>query len=139
MHTLNSPIDEKKLNLYSSEFISIPNRSILFEWLKDVNDDLKLSSRTLFYAYYLIDLHISSIKPKKQDYQLYGSACYYISSQINDAWPEYIRKKELVELSDNSFTKNEIQRMIEKILDLEKSRSEPDDPVKLAYASFGII
>ncbi len=94
--------------------IKLSHRKILFEWLKDITQECEYSNRTLFLSLYIIDKYMNQINPSIKQLQLYGSACYYISSLINDSF--YIPKTDLVYLSENNFTKEELKNMTYKIL-----------------------
>eukprot|EP00752_Nemacystus_decipiens_P002871 g2672.t1 len=84
-------------------------RSVLVDWICEVCDQFKLSSRTLFQAVDLIDRSLSAFDVPRKKLQLLGCACVVLASKYEEIYAP--TAEELAHISDNTYTRAEIIAM----------------------------
>ncbi|CBJ31007.1 Putative cyclin A [Ectocarpus siliculosus] len=84
-------------------------RSVLVDWICEVCDQFKLSSRTLFQAVDLIDRSLSAFEVPRGKLQLLGCACVVLASKYEEIYAP--TAEELAHISDNTYTRAEIIAM----------------------------
>ncbi|CAM9413969.1 unnamed protein product, partial [Scytosiphon promiscuus] len=84
-------------------------RSVLVDWICEVCDQFKLSSRTLFQAVDLIDRSLSAFDVPRGKLQLLGCACVVLASKYEEIYAP--TAEELAHISDNTYTRTEIIAM----------------------------
>eukprot|EP00826_Nyctotherus_ovalis_P005139 TRINITY_DN11152_c0_g2_i3.p1 TRINITY_DN11152_c0_g2~~TRINITY_DN11152_c0_g2_i3.p1 ORF type:complete len:376 (-),score=87.78 TRINITY_DN11152_c0_g2_i3:19-1146(-) len=89
-------------------------RSILIDWLVDVNIRFKLLPETLFLTVNIIDRYLQSQQVKKHLLQLVGVTAAFIASKYEEIYPPEI--KDFVYITDYAYTKDEILLMEQKVL-----------------------
>ena len=96
--------------------VSYNMRSILVDWLIQVQHHLKLCQETLYLAVGILDqvLHRREVDPDKL--QLVGISSLLISSKLEEYYPVHIKK--LLHLTENSYTKAEVTQMERVLLDV---------------------
>lgn len=130
-------LNEMRAAIKNKHDIGIYQIAILIVWLTEVAHEYKLAPRTYFYA---IDL-LFTILPKidqiiKDNLQLYGITCIYVSCLINEIMiPEL---SDFSYITDNSSTEKEIaiaSRQIVEAMDYNLIRSTCTD-YYMIYQSF---
>jgi Cyclin, N-terminal domain/Cyclin, C-terminal domain len=98
----------------SQKDINEKMRAILVDWLIDVHAKFKMTLETLPLTINLIDRYLDRNQMSKQKLQLLGVSCLLIASKYEDIYPPEV--KELVKVTDNAFTKEEIMDMESSVL-----------------------
>jgi len=96
--------------------VSCNMRSILVDWLIQVQHHLKLCQETLYLAVGILDqvLHRREVDPDKL--QLVGITSLLIASKLEEYYPVDIKK--LLHLTENSYKKVEVTQMERVLLDV---------------------
>ncbi|ESQ48893.1 hypothetical protein EUTSA_v10020791mg [Eutrema salsugineum] len=89
-------------------------RSILVDWLVDVNIKLDLSPETLYLTINIIDRFLSLKTVPKRELQLLGVSALLIASKYEEIWPAQVY--DLVYVTDNSYNNKQILVMEKTIL-----------------------
>ena len=119
----NLLIDEKKfiskqiidfLYMNNQEQINKEMRSILINWLIEVQDKFNYTEQTLFLTISLIDRYSSFKKILRSEYQLVGIACLFIACKHEEI--ELPNSKDFLFITENAYTKEELFNMEYKIL-----------------------
>lgn len=119
---------------YMSNQMDINNtmRSILIDWLVDVNIRFKLLPETLFLTVNIIDRYLQKQQVKKCSLQLVGVTAALIASKYEEIYPPEV--KDFVYITDYAYTKDEILLMEQKILNtLEFNVTVPSSNRFLEY------
>ena len=90
-------------------------RKILLDWLIDVHAKFKLSTETLFLTINIIDRYLSKKSIHRKYLQLLGVTSLLIASKYEDIYPPEI--KDFIFMTDNAYTKGELIKMENDILD----------------------
>ena len=98
----------------SGSEIKDTSRAFLIEWLIDVHRKFRLVSETLYVAVYIIDCYLSVESVKKSELHILGVTALLISTKYEEIYPP--RLKELIQVSENKFTKEEILKLEQKVL-----------------------
>ena len=98
----------------SQEEISTFRRAILVDWLVDVQVYLELHNEILYRAVKMTDIYLSRRKVKKENLQLVGAAAFLLAFKIEKGYHRVV--DDLVCLSDDSFTKQELMKMERRML-----------------------
>ena len=115
--------DEKKfissqiidfLYMNNQEQINQEMRSILINWLIEVQDKFNYTEQTLFLTISLIDRYSSFKKILRSEYQLVGIACLFIACKHEEI--ELPNSKDFLFITENAYTKEELFNMEYKIL-----------------------
>lgn len=90
-------------------------RAILVDWLIDVHLKFKLLNETLFLTINIIDRFLSTKQTvQRSKLQLLGVSSLLISTKYEEIYPPTV--KDLVYITDNAYTKDEILQMESNIL-----------------------
>eukprot|EP00088_Acartia_fossae_P024761 TRINITY_DN25654_c0_g1_i1.p1 TRINITY_DN25654_c0_g1~~TRINITY_DN25654_c0_g1_i1.p1 ORF type:complete len:413 (-),score=86.25 TRINITY_DN25654_c0_g1_i1:157-1395(-) len=84
-------------------------RSMLVDWIVQVQHYLRLSQETLYLSIKMIDLVISKRDIPSDKLQLVGISCILIASKMEEYYPADIRK--LISLTSDSYTKKQVLKM----------------------------
>lgn len=98
--------------------ISFETRAVLIDWLIDVQIHFKCANETLFLCFSIIDTYLSLRLISKQKLQLLGITAFSIACKYEEIYPPYL--KDLVNITDNTFSSFEILQMEGEILTLLK-------------------
>lgn len=93
--------------------IVIRCREILFEWLYEVAAQFKLSIKTIWSAFDLIDRYTCKVPVSRADYQLVGVASLALAMKMHDV--VYYEIRDLVHMTDHAYTTLQISAMETKI------------------------
>ena len=100
----------------SGSEIKDTSRAFLIEWLIDVHRKFRLVSETLYVAVYIIDCYLSVESVKKSELHILGVTALLISTKYEEIYPP--RLKELIQVSENKFSKDEILKLEQKVLQI---------------------
>ena len=107
--------------------VRVNHRTILVDWLVEVVDEYSLSSETLFAAVDYIDRYLGFKQVHRHKLQLLGCACILLTSKRFENFILPVR--ELVYISDNTYTHHEIIKMeksVCQVLQFDKSTEHMD-------------
>ncbi|CAG7721077.1 unnamed protein product [Allacma fusca] len=94
--------------------ISHRMRSILIDWIVEVTIEFDCCEDTLFLAASIIDRFLSKMNVPKSKLQLIGTASLFIACKYEETTPPGI--KDFVYITDDTYTKDQILRMEQIIL-----------------------
>ena len=106
-------IDNEYLKKVQTE-IKDTSRGFLVEWIIDVHRKFKLMPETLFCTISIIDRFLSKVSIKKLELHLLGVTALLISTKYEEIYAPEL--KDLLTVSENKFTKDEVLKMETKIL-----------------------
>ena len=89
-------------------------RAILIDWLIEVHYRFKLKSETLFQTVWIIDTYLTLNQITRAKLQLLGIASLLISCKSQEIY--YPQLKELIDITDGAYVKNELLEMENTIL-----------------------
>jgi len=91
-------------------------RSILLDWLNDVQIMFKLLPETLYMATFMLDSFLQKERKKipKEKLQLVGSACMFTAAKAEET--QYPSVSDFVYISDGAFTARSVRAMERRIL-----------------------
>lgn len=84
-------------------------RAILIDWLVEVHLKFKLVPETLYLTVNLIDRYLEIEQVKREKLQLVGVTAMLIACKYEEIYPPEV--KDFVYITDNAYTKQEIQDM----------------------------
>lgn len=84
-------------------------RAILIDWLVEVHLKFKLVPETLYLTVNLIDRYLEIEQVKRDKLQLVGVTAMLIACKYEEIYPPEV--KDFVYITDNAYTKQEIQDM----------------------------
>jgi len=90
------------------------SRAFLIEWIIDVHRKFKLLSETLYVTVSIIDRYLSRVSIEKKQLHILGVAAILIATKYEEIYPPEM--KELLSVSENKFTKQEVLKMESQIL-----------------------
>jgi Cyclin, N-terminal domain len=112
----NSMIEMEKLYLIDNEYlkkvqteIKDTSRGFLVEWIIDVNRKFRLLPETLYVTISIIDRFLSKVNIKKSQLHMLGVASILIAAKYEEIYPPEL--KDLLAISENKFTKEEVLQM----------------------------
>ena len=115
-------IEEEKIqmnNINSNYFNCQPEitpymRSILIDWIIDINRQFKFKEETLYLTIYFIDAYLSKKYIEKRNFQLLGISSLLISSKLNEV---FLRKiSDYSDITYNTYKIKDILNMEKDIL-----------------------
>lgn len=86
----------------------------MVEWIIDVHRKFRLMSETLYVTINIVDRYLSLKQIKKSELHLLGVTALLISTKYEEIYPPEL--KDLLSVSENKFTKQEVLKMEAKIL-----------------------
>lgn len=101
-------------------------RSILINWLIEVHFKFDLMQETLYLTVTLLDRYLSQVQIKKNEMQLVGLTALLLASKYEDFW--HPRVKDLISISAESYTRDQMLRMEKLILKKLKFRLNTPTP-----------
>ena len=90
------------------------SRAFLVEWIIDVHRKFRLVPETLYVTVFLIDRYLSTKMIRKNQLHILGVASLLISTKYEEIYPPEL--KDLLSVSENKFTRNEVLAMERDIL-----------------------
>lgn len=101
-------------------------RGILINWLIEVHLKFDLMQETLYLMVTLLDQYLSSETIKKNELQLVGLTALLLASKYEDFW--HPKVKDLVSISAESYTRDQMLKMEKAILKKLKFRLNAPTP-----------
>ncbi|XP_062012118.1 putative cyclin-B3-1 isoform X1 [Rosa rugosa] len=101
-------------------------RGILVNWLIEVHFKFDLMQETLYLMVTLLDQYLSQVPIKKNEMQLVGLTALLLASKYEDFW--HPRVKELISISAESYTRDQVLEMERLILKKLKFRLNTPTP-----------
>lgn len=96
------------------EFINEKMRTILVDWLVEVHLKFKMVPESLYITIQVIDRYLSLKTVRRSKLQLVGVASLLVAAKYEEIYPPEL--KELVYITDNAYSKQEILEMEAEIL-----------------------
>lgn len=106
-------IDPLYLSTVQNE-IKDTSRAFLVEWIIDVHRKFKLMPETLYLTVNIIDRYLALCNIKKSQLHMLGVTALLISTKYEEIYPPEL--KDLLQVSENKFTKEEVLSMENEIL-----------------------
>jgi len=103
-------------NFLDSSGVSVNMRSILVDWIIQVQHYLNLCQETLYNAVYILDTILGRREVEPEKLQLVGIASLLVASKLEEYYPADIKK--LLHLTENSYTAKELLHMEMVLLDV---------------------
>lgn len=107
--------DSKILFNLNKNNVTPKMRLILFDWIHEISNKLKLKLKTTALIFELIDIYFTNNTVSKNKYQLLGITCLFIASKYEEIEPAQLSG--LVELCNDYYTCYEILDMEKNILE----------------------
>ncbi|XP_003737252.2 G2/mitotic-specific cyclin-A [Galendromus occidentalis] len=89
--------------------ISSDMRSVLVDWLVEVNEEYQQSDESLFLTVSLIDRFLSMMSVVRGKLQLVGTAAILVAAKVEEIYPPQLT--DLVYITDDTYTASQIIRM----------------------------
>ena len=106
-------IDNEYLKKVQTE-VKDTSRGFLIEWIIDVHRKFRLMSETLYVTVNIIDRYLAQVPIKKSELHLLGVTALLIATKYEEIYPPEL--KDLLNISENKFSKDEVLRMENQIL-----------------------
>ncbi|PON33943.1 Cyclin [Parasponia andersonii] len=103
-------------------------RAVLINWLIEVHYKFDLMQETLYLTITLLDRYLSQVKIKKNEMQLVGLTALLLASKYEDSWQWIPRVKDLLSISAESYTREQMLGMEKLILKQLKFRLNTPTP-----------
>lgn len=84
-------------------------RSLLVDWMVEVQESFELNHETLYLAVKLVDLYLGERKLSKEKLQLLGAAALFIACKFDERIPPYI--DDFLYICDGAYTRKELIEM----------------------------
>ncbi|XP_063993788.1 G2/mitotic-specific cyclin-B3 [Diachasmimorpha longicaudata] len=95
-------------------------RSLLVDWMVEVQESFELNHETLYLAVKLVDLYLTKVTVGKETLQLLGAASLFIASKFDERIPPMI--EDFLYICDGAYSQRELIRMemnVLKIVDFD--------------------
>ncbi|XP_069678212.1 G2/mitotic-specific cyclin-B3 isoform X2 [Periplaneta americana] len=89
-------------------------RSLLVDWMVEVQESFELNHETLYLAVKLVDLYLAKIVVRKETLQLIGAAAMFISCKFDERIPPQV--EDFLYICDGAYTHRELIRMEANVL-----------------------
>ncbi|CAN0429337.1 unnamed protein product, partial [Discosporangium mesarthrocarpum] len=93
-------------HVFSGRDIRQGVRGVLVDWIVEVCDQFRMSSRALFQVVELMDRALSAMEVPRGRLQLLGCACIILAAKFEEIYAP--TAEELAHISDNTYTRAEI-------------------------------
>uniref|UniRef100_A0A803P3G9 B-like cyclin n=1 Tax=Cannabis sativa TaxID=3483 RepID=A0A803P3G9_CANSA len=103
-------------------------RAVLINWLIEVHLKFDLMQETLYLTITLLDRYLSQVAIKKNEMQLVGLTALLLASKYEDSWQWIPRVKDLLSISAESYTREQMLGMEKLILKKLKFRLNTPTP-----------
>lgn len=84
-------------------------RSLLVDWMIEVQESFELNHETLYLAVKLVDYYLSKVVVSKETLQLVGAASMFIASKYDERIPPLI--DDFLYICDGAYSRRELLRM----------------------------
>ncbi|XP_043284432.1 G2/mitotic-specific cyclin-B3 [Venturia canescens] len=95
-------------------------RSLLVDWMVEVQESFELNHETLYLAVKLVDLYLTKVTVGKETLQLLGAASLFIASKFDERIPPMV--EDFLYICDGAYSQRELIRMemnVLKIVDFD--------------------
>ncbi|XP_066589456.1 G2/mitotic-specific cyclin-B3 [Prorops nasuta] len=95
-------------------------RSLLVDWMVEVQESFELNHETLYLAVKLVDLYLTKVTVGKETLQLLGAASIFIASKYDERIPPMV--EDFLYICDGAYSQRELIRMeinILKVIDFD--------------------
>ncbi|XP_042217786.1 G2/mitotic-specific cyclin-B3-like isoform X2 [Homarus americanus] len=94
--------------------VSRSMRSILVDWMVEVQESFELNHETLYLAVKIVDLYLAEVVIKRDALQLIGSTALFIACKFDERTPPYV--DDFLYICDDAYKRKELICMEIKIL-----------------------
>lgn len=84
-------------------------RSLLVDWMVEIQESFELNHETLYLGVKLVDLYLSKVTVNKDVLQLVGAAAMFIASKYDERIPPLV--DDFLYICDGAYTRKELLRM----------------------------
>lgn len=84
-------------------------RSLLVDWMVEIQESFELNHETLYLAVKLVDLYLSKRQLSKEALQLLGAASLFIACKFDERIPPFI--DDILYICDGAYTRKELIEM----------------------------
>ncbi|XP_044750684.1 G2/mitotic-specific cyclin-B3 isoform X2 [Coccinella septempunctata] len=84
-------------------------RSLLVDWMVEIQESFELNHETLYLGVKLVDLYLSRVTVGKETLQLVGAAAIFVASKYDERIPPLI--EDFLYICDGAYTRRELIRM----------------------------
>lgn len=84
-------------------------RSLLIDWMVEIQESFELNHETLYLAVKLVDLYLSRVTVSKETLQLVGVASMFIASKYDERIPPLV--DDFLYICDGAYKRKELLRM----------------------------
>lgn len=84
-------------------------RSLLVDWMVEIQESFELNHETLYLGVKLVDLYLSKVVVSKETLQLIGAASMFIASKYDERIPPLLDN--FLYICDGAYTRRELVRM----------------------------
>ncbi|KDR12607.1 G2/mitotic-specific cyclin-B3 [Zootermopsis nevadensis] len=84
-------------------------RSLLVDWMVEVQENFELNHETLYLAVRLVDLYLTKIVVNKETLQLLGAAAVFIASKFDERSPPLV--EDFLYICDGAYNRSELIKM----------------------------
>lgn len=89
-------------------------RSLLVDWMVEVQESFELNHETLYLAVKLVDLYLTKVTVGTDTLQLLGAASLFIASKYDERIPPMV--EDFLYICDGAYTQKELIRMEKSVL-----------------------
>jgi len=101
-------------------------RTILIDWMVEVSEEMKLTTETLCIAVNITDRFLSKMMVLRSKLQLVGASALFLAAKYEEIYPPGV--KDLIYLTDDCYTVDQLLRMERLILHVLEYRVSPPTP-----------
>ncbi|EEB16691.1 G2/mitotic-specific cyclin-B3, putative [Pediculus humanus corporis] len=84
-------------------------RSLLVDWMVDVQENFELNHETLYLGVKITDLYLSHVVVAKENLQLVGAAALFLASKYEERMPPLI--EDFIYICENAFERDDLIKM----------------------------
>lgn len=89
--------------------LTIWMRSLLVDWMVEVQESFELNHETLYLGVKLVDMYLSRMTVGKETLQLVGAAAMFVASKFDERIPPLI--DDFLYICDGAYSRKELIRM----------------------------
>lgn len=89
--------------------LTIWMRSLLVDWMVEIQESFELNHETLYLGVKLVDLYLSHMVVTKDNLQLVGAAAMFVASKYDERIPPLI--KDFLYICDGAYKREDLIRM----------------------------
>lgn len=89
-------------------------RSVLVDWMVEVQENFELNHETLYLSVKLVDLHLQKVAIQRKDLQLIGATSILIAAKFDERYAPYV--EDILYICDDAYTKSQLMDTERKIL-----------------------